>query len=365
MRFTVDTVAFHDALKSVAMVVKARSFTPALECVKITAGLAGLHLYGTNLEQGIRIDVPAGNLEVGDALIPAKLLLEFVGSVNAPEIAAEGDEGGLTLVAGTHKARVKAGGGVDDLAYVQEADMEVMTIGGGVFSGIVNRIAFAAARDEARPALMCVHMRGSDAGLRLEAADGFRLAIYDYDDAVSEFDILIPARSLELAARLMPPGPMSMRVDDRAVTFSAGGILFTCLQTAGTYPGVDAIIPTSHATRAFVDRDNLLLAVRLAYLFNRDAANITTLVIGDNRLVVSGVGVETGDSRTELPAIIEGEPLAIAFNAQFLIDALSAMDAGDVRMGFVGDSKPGKLDQEHVPAVYVIMPMGLHRGQVS
>ena len=63
-----------------------------------------------------------------------------------------------------------------------------------------------------------------------------------------------------------------------------------------------------------------------------------------------------------MDALIEGEPVEIAFNAKYLIDVLSVVDSAQVVLETTTASSPGVLrpvgDDDYI---HVIMPMHLSR----
>jgi DNA polymerase-3 subunit beta len=63
-----------------------------------------------------------------------------------------------------------------------------------------------------------------------------------------------------------------------------------------------------------------------------------------------------------MDAVIEGDPVEIAFNAKYLIDVLSVVDSAQVTLETTSASSPGVLrpvgDDDYI---HVIMPMHLSR----
>jgi DNA polymerase-3 subunit beta len=69
-----------------------------------------------------------------------------------------------------------------------------------------------------------------------------------------------------------------------------------------------------------------------------------------------------GDNVRQLDAAIEGDPMEVAFNAKYLIDVLSVMNASQIALETTSASSPGVLrpigDDDFI---HVIMPMHLSR----
>jgi DNA polymerase-3 subunit beta len=67
---------------------------------------------------------------------------------------------------------------------------------------------------------------------------------------------------------------------------------------------------------------------------------------------------DVGDAREELDVDYAGDPLSIAFNARYLMDALTAVKAKEVRIDLRDESSPTQLrPTDDDDALAVVMPM--------
>jgi DNA polymerase-3 subunit beta len=128
----------------------------------------------------------------------------------------------------------------------------------------------------------------------------------------------------------------------------------------GQFPNYQQVLPASHATRAVVDRDELLKAVRLSALIASSSANVVKLRLegdGTGALTIAAAA-DVGETEGQLETTLEGDPVAIAFNARYLQEALQNVDADQLALEFTGALSPGVLrpigDDDYV---HVIMPV--------
>jgi len=69
---------------------------------------------------------------------------------------------------------------------------------------------------------------------------------------------------------------------------------------------------------------------------------------------------DLGDAREELDIDFAGETTSIAFNARYLIDAVSATRSKEIRFGFRDALSPAELSPaDDADALAVVMPMRL------
>lgn len=96
----------------------------------------------------------------------------------------------------------------------------------------------------------------------------------------------------------------------------------------GESPDYNVLIPRDFKGEFSVNRNELLQALNCCEIFAREGSNVVKFVINEGGLAISSYSEETG----EFSSIIESfsiksgsEPLTIAFNVSFVIDAVKAM----------------------------------------
>ncbi len=77
-------------------------------------------------------------------------------------------------------------------------------------------------------------------------------------------------------------------------------------------------------------------------------------------LKLSASSTETGESEDSLEINYDGETLTIGFNAQYILDFLKAVGAGDVKLELKDSQSAGQLrpaENEEYKYRYIVMPM--------
>ena len=367
------------ALSVVGRAVAARPTLPVTQNVLIATEDGMLRLSATNLEIAITTTIPAMIEEEGSATIPARLLSEFVNSLDAERVD-------LTLDSVTQRMRIVSGQAEANIAGTQAEDFppipriedgQVLDLDPQSIRTAISRTAFAAATEESRPVLTGVELRITSDQFKMSAADGFRLAIQTNELAEGfeeELAVVIPARTLTEVHRMLADHSESLQMSvspNRAhITFSAQEtekVELTSQLLQGTFPNTTQLIPQSHVTRAVVDAPAALRAVRTAAVFARDGSNIIRLELanpaGDEHpqpsLRISAKSEELGDEQQRMGIIdIEGEDNKIAFNSRYLTDIFSVLDKGHVAIETTTPSSPGVFKPTDADDyIHVIMPM--------
>jgi DNA polymerase-3 subunit beta len=356
-------------LSLVSRAVSSRATLPVLGNVLLRTQDGGLRLTATNLEIGITAWVP-GKIETDGALtVPARLFADIVGGLPSGERVELEVERETTLLvrAGSYRTHLR-GIEAEEFPVIPNAGERPTTqVGQRALRRALGEVTFAAASDEARPILTGVLTRFSGDVLTLAAADNYRIAVKTLDllQSVEETSVVIPARSYVELMRILAdtddPADIILAPSRSQVIFRVDSTEVVSRLIDGQFPNYQSVLPTSHSTRALVDRDELLKAVRLSALIAQSAANVVRLGFGgeDGPAAVSvAAAAVIGDTVGQVSIELEGDSVSIAFNARYLVEALQNMSAQQLAVEMSGPLSPGVLKPVDDPAyVHVIMPV--------
>jgi DNA polymerase-3 subunit beta len=360
----------------VGKAVSTRSTLPVLGNVLLATEAAGLKLAATNLELGITCWIGAHIEEEGAITVPARTLVDMVNAFAADQVNMELNirTKTLRLTCGRSEANIK---GIDahEFPLIPQAEPDGIQIPPELMREMIAKTAFAAAADESRPILTGVQVGFGEDRVTMAAADGFRLSVsyVNLDTAVDEpFSLIVPANSLKELYRISSdqeePISLTLPAGRGQAIFHLSDIELVSQLIDGTFPDYDQIIPRSHATRTVVNTAEMRAACKAADIIAREAAHTTRLRVypedelTPGHMVVAATSAETGDNETEIDALVDGEPIEIAFNVKYLNDVLGVMDTPQVALETMSESSPGVIRPVgNDDFVHVIMPMQLGR----
>jgi DNA polymerase-3 subunit beta len=355
-------------LQVASRAVSSRATLPVLANVLLRTEDAGLKLTATNLEIGITAWVPGRVDSEGSLTVPARLFSDIVNGLPA------GERVDLELETGT-SLRIKAGRYQTHLRGIDAEEFPVIPSPGErpttrisqrELRRALSEVAFAAATDEARPILTGVLTHFSGDRLTLAAADNYRIAVKTLAllDSVEDTSLVVPARSYNELMRVLAdtddPVEVMLASSKSQILFHLEGIDLVSRLIDGQFPNYQQVLPTSHTSRAVVDRDELLKAVRLSAFIASSAANVIKLTVGDEGAgtVTIAAAADVGDAEGEVESANEGDSVQIAFNARYLQEALQNVDNAQLALEFSGPLSPGVIrptgDEDYV---HVIMPV--------
>ena len=310
-----------------------------------------------------------GKIDTGGAMtVPARLLADIVAGLPANErvdLELQAQET-LHIVAGRFETRVKGIDAEEFPAIPTAGERPTTRVAQKVLKEALGEVTFAAATDEARPILTGVLAKFEGDKLTLAAADNYRIAVKTLTvlDPVEETSVVVPARSLHELSRILgdtdDPVDIVLSPARNQILFHLEGIDLVSRLIDGQFPNYQQVLPKGFTTRAVVDRDQLLAAVKLASLIASSSANIVKLQVGkDAEIGVTGsAAADVGDNKSDVEAKVEGDGTTIAFNARYLIDVLTNVDADQFSVELNGPLSPGVFRPvSDAQYVHVVMPV--------
>src|SRR5574338_106292 len=306
----------------VSRAVSSRATLPVLANVLLKTENSGIKLTATNLEIGINCWVPGKVTEEGEITVPARLLTDLVASLpnQRIDLVLSPKDRTLKLTCGSNRSSIK-GIEADEFPVVAAiGESPATSVDARVLREALGEVVFAAATDESRPILTGVLTRLAGDTMTLAAADNYRIAVrtVQLDRPVSpDVTIVVPGRSYQELMRIMPdaeqPIEITVTPNKSQVLFHVDGIDLVSRLIEGQFPNYEPVIPTSHTSRAVLDREAFLSGTRRASIFARDSANIVKIEFGGESSNGEGVSItahaaDVGDNADALEATVEGSP---------------------------------------------------------
>ena len=354
----------------VSRAVSSRATLPVLANVLLKTDNAGLKLTATNLEIGINCWVPGKVEAEGEITVPAKLLTDLVASLPNQRIDLQlsAKDRTLKVTCGGSRSSIK-GIDADEFPVVAAiGDAPATSVDARALREALGEVVFAAATDESRPILTGVLTKLTGTEMTLAAADNYRIAVRTLGLAQpvgAETSIVVPGRSYAELMRILPdaeqPIEITITPNKSQVLFHVEGIDLVSRLIEGQFPNYEPVIPTSHASRAVIDREAFLAGARRASIFARDSANIVKVELGGDgtsEVSITAHAADVGDNADAIEASVEGQATTIAFNARYLIDVLANLGADEAALELSGPLAPGVVRGiGKGDYVHVIMPV--------
>jgi DNA polymerase-3 subunit beta len=382
LRLTIDPGALSAALQAVTRAISTRTTLPILNNVLLEATKEGLSLTATNLEIGIRKLAPAEVIEPGATTVPAKLLADFVATLPPAPLSltmGEGRPGALgddphlmTLECGRFETHIRCIDAAEFPPGPRPDGGDRLTLPREGLLHAIECAAIAASSDEARPVLTGMLMALDTAGLTLVATDGHRLVErklrspedwvgIDHTIAREGARLIVPARALAELPRAFKGETdvveMVVSPARNQVFIRCGSSEVTSRLIDGQYPNYAQVILPSHTTTVRLKTAALVNALRPIAVFAVGNAAVIRLMARSGELVLSSRTQDVGDGRVSLEAAVDGDDVEMAFNARYLLDALTTVGE-EVVLRLGGPLSPAVIvGGDDADGLCVVMPV--------
>jgi len=366
MRFTLQREAFLKPLAQVVNVVERRQTLPVLANFLVQVQNGQLSLTGTDLEVEMVSRIAVEDAQDGETTIPARKLFEIIRALpdgSRITVSQTGDK--ITVQAGRSRFTL-ATLPANDFPSVDEVEAtERVAIGEATLKELIERTAFAMAQQDVRYYLngLLFDLRGD--ALRTVATDGHRLALCETDlekASGAKRQIIVPRKGVTELQRLLESGDreIELEVGRSHVRVKRDDVTFTSKLIDGRFPDYEAVIPIGADREVKVDREALRASLQRAAILSNEKYRGIRVEVSPGNLKISAHNPEQEEAQEEIEADTTVSDLAIGFNVNYLLDALSALRDEHVVIQ-LRDSNSSALVREasSEKSRHVVMPLRL------
>ena len=375
MKIQVERDVLAEAVAWTARALPARPAVPVLAGIRLQAA-GDLTLSSFDYDVSAQATVPVAVEEEGDLLVSGRLLAEITRSLPARpvEISSDGARATLTCGSATFTLLTMPS---EDYPSLPPMPPAAGSIGSDAFASAVSQSATAAGRDDTLPALTGVRIEIDGETLTLVSTDRYRLAVRELRWTPARPDlsaaVLVPARALAETARALTAGAevsiaLALPGEEGAggegmIGFEGAGRRTTTRLLGGDFPRYQSLLPNQVNSVAELAAGPFAEAVkRVALVAERNTA--VRLSFSPGQLVLEAGTGDEAQAVEVIEASFEGDDIQIAFNPQYLLDGLTALDSDVARIAFTEAGKPALLTGKPAPDEqpdyrYLLMPIRL------
>jgi DNA polymerase III subunit beta len=380
MGLVIERASLLNALSLVQGIVERRTTVPILGHVLIEPDGGGLKLSATDLEVGIRTEVPCKSGKDKNLTLNARKLFEIVREAEGDEVKLESLDGDwVELKCGRAKFKMM---GLDPRSFpampsqnagkaegpvARKTARTDLNIPASVLAAMIDKTIFAVSPDEARYNLsgVLVESAGSNK-VRMVATDSHRLALVERDAEgfKIEHGVIVPRKGLQELRKLLEQSgedDTKLSIDGQLAYLKRGATEVSMRLVEGEFPDYRGVLPKSSRHQIAVGRDDLLNAIKRVSILSHERYHGIKFSLSSGTLTVSSTNAEMGEAMESIEVDFKGEDFAIGFNGNYLRDALGVIPGdSEVELGLSDDASPGVVKTRADSAfTYVVMPMRL------
>ena len=366
MKFTCEKSALANAISIASRTVAMKSTIPALEGLLIEARGMETIISGYNLKTGIRTSLDAVVTEPGSIVLNAKLFGDIVRKMPDDTVSFDTNDGFMVKLSCGMSNFDIMGTSADDYPELPSVDaLEKVNIAEGVLKELIGETLFAVSTNEARPIHTGSLFEIENGLLTVVSVDGFRLALRREEiDSESEEKIsfVVPGSALSEVEKIAADSEelATICLGDKHIMFIIGSTELVSRRLEGEFLDYNKSIPATGKMSLTVNRRELSgIIERISLLISEKYKSPVRCKFNDGSLRVS-TATALGKAVDECEITGDGQGLEIGFNNRYLLDALKAAPADDLRLQLSSPVAPCVIlpaDEEDKSFVYLILPV--------
>jgi DNA polymerase III subunit beta len=350
-------------------IVERKNTIPILANVLMEAKGEQVSFLATDLEVGLRSKCTASVAKGGSLTLPAKKFYEIVKSLPETDIRIAEDKGGVKVAADRFDSRMQTLPREDFPTLPEGGSTPTATLSRASLKEMVAKTQFAITGEDTRYFLNGALFVLRPDSMSLVATDGHRLALVTTGrdakgkkNGEAETKPILPKKTLGELSRLLMEGDGDITFErgENHLFFDVGGRLLISRMIDGQFPAYERVIPKGNDKHIEFERDRLTNAVKRVALLSNERSRAVKFQIDKGKVDVTSSSPDLGEAKETLTVEYSGAPMQICFNAQYVLDFLSAVSTDVVTLDLkdeVSQAVMKPVGAEGYDYTYVIMPM--------
>lgn len=353
-----------------------KSTMPILSNVLVSAEKDGtLRASATDLFMAVTTSAAAEVKSTGVVAVPAKELIERVKAMPEGPVQICSTEGATVLikaVGGKREFRLRGMPGEDFPALPKpDGKASEISIAAASLADLIARTHFSISADETRPHLNSALFEWEGETIRMVTTDGHRLSKYEIaadGGQKASFSLLVPLKGILELRRLCDElkgekgdkegAPLKLLRGGPNVFFATSDSTLAIKLVDAQFPPYQQVIPQRTENSVVVGRATLIDVLRAMSVAASERTGSVKIGVSKGVMRVTSENPDSGDALDEIPIDYAGADMTIGFNVRYLIDALSALDEDEIKLGLSGELDPVMIEPASARKfIAIVMPM--------
>jgi len=370
MKFTILKNEISDVLSRLQGIAGRKTSLAITENVLIRTSENGVILSATDLETGFEGFYPAEVEGQGEAAVSARKLHDIVKMFPTDHLIFEEQDNNWIRIFSENVEYHLVGMNTEDFPDIPKvADAEYFLMKSESFRRMIEKsIAISVAGDEKREHMIGVQLEKiageSENIVRLVSTDIKRLSKIDYVcDAESGFmpgeAIIIPKKGLgEVNKFLEFEGDVNVGVKDNHFIVKKDNETIIINLLEGEFPKYQELLKVDETFDVIFNRDLLMMMLKRMTIVTSEEYRSVIFYFENDELVTRAANPNVGESKEKLSISFNREPIEVAFNPKYFIEALNFIETEHVLLNIKNNESPCIVRGENNPNyLNIIMPM--------
>ena len=367
-------------LSRVQTIVDKKTIMNIINNVFLYTDESNLYIEATDLEISYRSKVPCKVIEQGAITISARKFYEIIKEFPSEQVHLEEDKNNWLIIGAGERAEYRMGGlPADDFPRFKQINTSnALEIDARILKDLIDKTIFSASLDDKKYSLSGlffekINKKGIDSDdeeiiLRMVSSDGHRLSLVDrfIPEGTLEMEsgIIIPRKgAYEIRKLAETSDSCRIGIDENFCFLVSKNDFLVIRLIEGAFPDYRSIIPETKERFFYFRRDDLFNTLKRTSILCVDSTfRGVKATITRNIMEIESLEKNFGEAREIVDIEYDGPNFEMAFNAKYMMDALSVMDSDRIEFTVNDPDSPCLLRGEQDPGfLALIMPMTLEK----
>ena len=365
MKFIINRENLLTPLQQIVGVIEKRQTMPVLANVLLSVKDGFLVLTGTDLEIQLISKVAIAEGTPGSITVPARKLLDICRFLPfKADIQLDSDQDKIKVISNRSRFSLSCLPSNHYPAFSETELDKRFTINAGKLKRAFEKTIFCMANQDVRYYLNGLLLDITNKKIKLVASDGHRLSMYEdvLDEPTGyEARIILPRKGVLELYRLLDDTEKELTVmfSSNNIKILSGDLVFSAKLVDAKYPDFSKVFQQTLNEPISVPKQELKESLtRVAILANEKFKGITFDIVSGS-MKISTHNPEHDEAEEEISIEYKGtEDLSIAFNAQYLLDAVSNIDSDSVELTIASNLSSCFVNEpKECEYKFIVMPM--------
>ncbi|MCF6203113.1 MAG: DNA polymerase III subunit beta [Methylococcaceae bacterium] len=366
MNFIINREDLLVPLQQIVSIIEKRQTMPILSNILIVVNEKYLVLTGTDLEIQLIAKINLNSSGTGEITIPARKFLDIIRLLtNEAEIKIELSNEKVKVSSGRSRFSLSTLAANNYPEFSESNFENQFLINAGKMKKALDKTVFCMANQDVRYYLNGLLLHISNSKLKLVASDGHRLSIYEDNIGAAtgyETRIILPRKGVVELSRLLDDedSELNIQFSNSNIKIQIKEYVFSAKLVDSKYPDFSKVFEQPFFNQIHVQKQLLKEALTRVAILSNEKFKGVTFEVTNGLLKLSSHNPEHDEAEEELIIEYQGEPISIAFNSQYLLDAVSNLDSELAVLSIASNSSSCFVEEpEQQLYRFIVMPMRL------
>jgi len=367
MKIVIEVAKLNNIIDISSRFVAKNATLPILQNIYLKASIDNLIIRATDMEKYVEIETPC-EIKVEWAItINAKTFSDIIKTIEDKdvEISIDPQTNIMNIKSWKDNFEINWIAASEYVALPDVPQENQLTLDTQWLSQGIEKIEYSVTEKNFSPVLTGVLMKSKQEEWQNKLVfvwtDSFRLTEYKTNWAIKgdDFSLIIPKISVIDIKKIADYAQekecenVEVKYSDNLIAFefeiNEMKILATSLLIQGNFPDYEReeVMPKSFNTKLTINKSDCEKAIKKIWILTRDINNFIQIEIDNWIATVSSGKTDKGTWKTNIPVLVEWEPVTFWINGRYITDFIKTMESDEIIFNIVDNQKPMILQNKN------------------